>query len=265
MRIARHGSAQTIVLIIGISLAALIVGLAILLHFAGRRQRAPVMAISPTAPALSVMPMPVQPAKPDAPITVPVPQEPEAPPEVPKPADHIALDLTLVFNDMIGAKWKRENHDDDGIPASGRVPVPGVLPRAFFHFANPDEPNAIQLQPGAPIRVSIPPYQRGSYGRLAIMHGSAKGNAAVRVTLHYSSGADVGDELRVQDWNRRDEAKETYVYKAMTAGAVQLFSQVIKLDKDRTLESVTFQSDAKPVIFSLTLTVSSSRPFDGNK
>jgi hypothetical protein len=256
MDITHRGSARTFAILSALVGAVLIV----LVSFGTKTTTT--TTLTPAAP-IPASPAPVIPG-PATPLA-PQPTAPVIPPETPKPADHFALNLGTVFNDMIGSKWKRENHDDNGIPASGRVLVPGVLPRAYFQFATPDEPNAIQLQPGTPVTVSIPQQQRGKYGRLAVLSGSAKNSVAVHATLHYSSGEDVSDELRVQDWNRRDEAKETYVYKALTAGSVQLFSQIVKLDTDRILESVTFQADAKAVIFSMTVIVSSSRPFDGNK
>lgn len=189
-------------------------------------------------------------------------KQPEAPATAVAP-DHFTLKLNGIYNGFVGESWKRENHDDDGIPADGRVLVPGVVPRAYFQFTLPDEPNAIQLSSGTPVVLPIPPNQRGKYGRLAILHGSPQNPVTVSVTLHYDSGEDVADELKVQDWNRMTEAKEVYVHKALKAGRVQLFSQILKLDTTRTLESITLKADGKADIFSVTIIVSSDRPFKG--
>ncbi|MEI6233210.1 MAG: hypothetical protein WCT04_09165 [Planctomycetota bacterium] len=179
----------------------------------------------------------------------------------PKPKDHFPLDVSAAFNEFIGAKWKRENKDGDGIPADGRVQVPAVVPRAYFNFILPgDDPNAILIS-GGPVTVLVPPALRGTYGRLAVMHGSQKGNVSVKATLVYTTGEAVVEDLRVQDWNKTGEAKETFVHKALKAGPVQLFSQNLKLDPTRQLNAMTFQSSESAVIFSVTLIVSGDRPF----
>ena len=203
-------------------------------------------------------------------VTVPAPVQPAVQPEPalaekPKPPDHFTLNIASAFNAFIGENWKRENHDDDGIPADGRIVVPSVVPHAFFQFVLPDTPNAIEFSAGSSATVAIPQDRRGHYGRLAVLHGTSKSPCIVRATLHYDSGADSIEELRVQDWNHRDEPKEIYVHKALQAGKIQLYSQILKLDPARVLESVVFQSDSNACIFALTAIVSSDQPFDGGK
>ncbi len=263
MFIPRRGSAQSTGIFFAL-IAAVLIAIFFLGGIASK-----IMAIltrSAAQPTLAVPTPPIVEPKPPE-IVAPVESPPIEPTsiDVPKPKDHFQLNLSSAFNETIGANWKRENHDDDGIPADGRVPVPSVVPRAYLLFAQPDAPNAIQLQKGTPVTIAIPPNQRGKYGRLAVLHGSPKGNVTVLARLHYDTGDEVTDELRVQDWSRRDEAKETFVHKSMIAGRVQLFAQVVKLDTTRTLESVTLESEGTADIFAATIILSANRPFDGNK
>ncbi len=211
----------------------------------------PVESVAPAAPpvklSLQEMGISLDPPKVEYPVMPPSP-------------NHFPLDLSAAFNATVGQNWKRENNDENGIPADGRIQVPGVLPRAYFKFAMPTGPNAIQA--GAGPTVAIAPSQRGNYGRLAILHGSPKDDSVIHATLHYATGDDKVEKMLVRDWNR-DGPAQVNLHKALQAGKIQLYAEVLPIDNSRVLESVSF--DGEGCIFGITAIVSGPRPFTSNE
>lgn len=175
------------------------------------------------------------------------------------PSKFVAIDLSAAANRNFLAEIKRASHGAEGIPNDGHVPIPGVVPRAFFQLGALDADNAILL-----IERKIVPLaekNRGKYRQVAFLHGGQDNGGAVRALLHYATGEDQSLQLQLLNWTTktRREKLESREYAAVqtlgTDGRInmELFSQTFSVDSARVLESIIFEPNASAAIFGVTV------------
>ena len=147
------------------------------------------------------------------------------------------IDCSSAFNADVLGKLANLKYE-------ARAPIPGVVPRAYFHLGPLGANNAVQLNDTTTI--SLPAEKRGKFREIAFLHGADGHGGTVDVTLHYATGGDEALQLQVLNWhakNRKEppETREFATVQTLSADGrleAELFSQEFSVDPARVLESI---------------------------
>jgi hypothetical protein len=137
-----------------------------------------------------------------------------------------------------------------GLPATGRVAVPGAEPGGFFQLQTAAGSDAIALTweggrfPNTAV-CEFPAAQQRKYSQLALLVASSVRRGTVRLAVQYETGPPDTAALKVPDWSGERAGENAVVAVTSTPSddatrKVQLFVQTVEIDPTRRVTGLNF-------------------------